>query len=347
MRLGLYIIASIILMSIVGTFIYTINPDNYTVSQFGTTVTIPVAVWIVLPMLILMIASIVHMMFYSTKNFLKFKKWEKETDILDNALYWSLLHEPKIHKFHVPLFKKRASLLSVSSINVNGAVDDISDKLRSALTLVTEINRGEYVDLKAKKLEKVLSKENPLVLQNLKNRLVKDEKFAEEVMQSKEAYSDELFNEALNKFSATATFPQAKRYLNIYTKEAFFILLSRIEKEDGLGLNKEMLDTFIVVLSSKMLCADYLKIATLMMHQLSPDENLKLWKEYQKRYDDAQIAYLYLLFDYEMIEKAGEYLEEHGENEFKRFRALFDLKQEHKKYKITDLMNIHHICDAE
>jgi hypothetical protein len=124
------------------------------------------------------------------------------------------------------------------------------------------------------------------------------------------------------------------------------MLLSRITKEDDLGLTKDILDKFIVALESKLICGDYLKIATLMMNELSPDENLKLWREYENKYADAQIAYLYLLFDYEMIEKAGEYLEEQDEKDFIRFRALFDLKQEHKKYKITDMMNIRHICYA-
>jgi hypothetical protein len=220
------------------------------------------------------------------------------------------------------------------------------DKLRGALTLVTEINRGEYVDLKARKLDKVLSQENPLVVKNLMNRLLKDLTFAEEVLQSKESYSEELFNEALKNFSLKTTFPKAKKYAHIYTKESFFMLLARITKEDDLGLTKDSLDAFIVALELKLACGDYLKIATLMMNELSPDENLKLWREYEKKYSDAQIAYLYLLFDYEMIEKAGEYLDEQGEKDFIRFRALFDLKQEHKNYKITDLMNIRHICYA-
>ncbi|CAA6803283.1 MAG: Unknown protein [uncultured Sulfurovum sp.] len=346
MRLGLYLIASIILMAIVGIFVYTINPNNYTISEFSLSITIPIAVWIVLPMLALMFASATHMMFYGTKNFFKFKKWEKDTSTLDDALYWSLLNEPKAHKFNLPLLKQTVSLLSVSCVKVDGAVDDISDKLRGALTLVTEINRGEYVDLKAHKLDKVLSNDNPLVLQNLKNRLDKDNTFPEEIIQAHASYDAELFAEALKKFSLETTFIKARKYAKIYNKESFFILLSRIGKEDNLGLTKEMLDEFIVALESKLTCADYLKIATLMMYELSPDENLKLWREYEGKYSDAQVAYLYLLFDYEMIEQAGEYLKEHGENDFKRFRALFDLKKEHKKYKITDLMNIRHICDA-
>ena len=86
-------------------------------------------------------------------------------------------------------------------------------------------------------------------------------------------------------------------------------------------------------------------IADISKKRFSPDENLKLFKAYAGKYNKAQTAYLYLLFDYEMIEKAGEYLNEHDPHEFMRFRALFDLKKEHTKYKITDLMNIKHICN--
>jgi len=347
MRLGLYIIASIVLMAIVGTFVYTINPANYGIEEFGVVVPpIPVAVWIVAPMLLLMVASIVHMMFYGTKNFFKFKKWEKDAANLDSALYWSLLQEPKSHKYNLPLLKQTASLLSVSSVKVDGAVDDISDKLRGALTLVSEIDRGEYVDLKAKKIAHLLSEENPLVVKNLINRLEKDENFAEEVLQNKEKYSEEIFSKALTKFASTVTFVKAKKYKDIFDTENFIFLLSRVTKENNIGLTKDILDEFIVALEPTLECADYLRVATLMMEYFSPDENLKLWREYEKKYSKAEIAYLYLLFDYEMIEKAGEYLDEHDEHDFKRFRALYDLKKEHKKYKITDLMNIRHICEA-
>ncbi len=346
MRLGLYIIASIVLMSIVGIFVYTINPGNYTIEEFGIPVTIPIAVWVVAPMIILMFASVVHMIFYSTRNFFKFKKWEKDTLSLDDALYWSLLHEPKAHKFNLPLLKQTASLLSVASVKVDGAVDDISDKLRGALTLVSEIERGEYVDLKAKKLANALSSDNPLVIKNLLNRLEKDENFVEEVLQNKDAYEKEVFDKALSLFVQKANFTKAKKYIKIFDKKALLTLLKRVNKDDNLELSKEILDEFITHLEPTLECADYLQISTLMMKHLSPDENLKLWREYEKKYSKAEIAYLYLLFEYEMIDKAGEYLDEHNEDEFKRFRALYDLKKEHKKYKITDLMNIHHICYA-
>jgi len=346
MRLGLYVLASIILMLIVGAVVYSIEPTNYSYSYLGFTMDLPVAVWITIPMFLLMLASIVHMMFYSTKNFFKFKKWEKEASKLNDALYWSLLHEPKTHKFNLPKLKESASLLSVASVTVDGTVDTVSEKLRDALSLLSEIDRGEYVDLKSKKLAHILSSDNPVVQKNMINRLNKVDTFAEEVLQNKDSYDENIFNLALIKLANEADFVKARKYVNVMNRESFLILLKRVTREDNLGITKDILDEFIVVLENELKCADYLFITTLTMKQLSPDENLSLWREYETKYPKAQISYLYLLFEYEMIDKAGEYLDEHEEEDFKRFRALYDLKKEHKKYKITDLMNVRHICDA-
>lgn len=345
MRLGLYIIASIILMTIVGVFVYTINPDNYNYDMFGIAINIPVAAWMVLPMFLLMMASLLHMMFYGTKNFFKFKKWEKDTNTLNDALYWSLLHEPQAHKFNIPLLKQSASLLNVASVKVNGTVDVVSEKLREALSLISEIDRGEYVDFKVKKIGKVLSMNNPLALKNSMNRLVKDASFAEVVLQNKEEYHPTVFQEALKHFVNTTTFVKAKKYIKLFDRETFLTLINRVTRENDLGLTKDILDEFIVALETELKCSDFLVISIVTMKQLSPDENLMLWREYEHKYPKAEITYLYLLFEYEMIDKAGTYLEEHDEADFKRFRALYDLKKEHKKYKITDLINIRHICN--
>lgn len=346
MRLGLYLIASVILMAIVGIFVYTVNPNEYGVEEFGISLTMPLAVWFVLPMFALMVASAVHMMFYGTKNFFKFKKWEKDSITLEDTLYWAILHEPKEHSFNLPVLKDTVSLLNHAHVKVDGDIYDISDKLKGALTLVRQIESGEHVDLKLEKLDKVLSENNPLVIKNIKNRLHQDEEFAEDILQTKESYSNQVFEEALKIFSSKATFPQAKKYVKLYNKESFFILLARIGRNEDLELTKDILDEFIVNLESSLICSDYLKIATLMMSKLSPDENLTLWREYENKYDDSQIAYLYLLCDYEMLEKAQEYLDEHNEGDFKRFRALLELKKLHKKYRIEDMMDIRHICEA-
>ncbi len=345
MRLGLYILASIVLMAMVGVFIYTINPNDYSNNFFGIYISMPVAVWVMIPMFLLMLASLVHMMFYGTKNFFRFRRWEKDSDKLNNALYWSLLNEPKQYKFNLPKLKETASLLQVSNIKVNGTVDGVSEKIQSALNILSELDKGECVDFKDKKLTEALSSDNPLVIKNHINCLKKETNFAEDVLQSKERYSDIVFKKALETFANSATFLKARRHSKIFNRDSFITLISRITRDDNLGLSTTILDEFIVDLNSELKCSDFLLIANITKKQLTPDENLKLFREYDKKYTKAQTAYIYLLFEYEMIEKAGEYLDEHDPHEFMRFRALYDLKKEHTKYKITDLMNIKHICN--
>jgi len=345
MRLGLYVLASIMLMGLVGTLTHIfINPNDYNSEVLANT-TLPVGVWIIIPMFLLMLASLVHIMFYGTKNFFKFKRWEKDSQTLTNALYWSLLHEPKPHKFNLPKLKASALLFQTSTIKVHGTIDGVSEKVQSALNIISELDKGECVDFREKKLAGVLSTENPLVIKNHINCLKKNSNFAEEVLLSKEKYGEEVFEKALDTFVKSTDLSKAKKYTKIFTRHSFISLMSRITRDDNLGITTEILDEFISDLHSELKCSDFLLIANITKKQFSPDDNLKLFKQYDKQYVKAQTAYLYLLFEYEMIEKAGEYLDEHDVDEFMRFRALYDLKKEHNRYKITDLMNIKHICN--
>ena len=345
MRIGLYMFASIVLMVVIGMFVFTFNPNDYEHIFFGVRVILPVAVWIIIPMFLLMIASIFHMMFYGTKNFFKFKRWEKDSNTLTNALYWSILNEPREHKFNLKRLKENASLLQVANIKLNGTIDGVSDKIQSALNIISELDKGNCVDFKEKKLAHRLSFNNPLVIQNHLNCLDKDKSFIDTVLQNKENYSSKIFDKALHIFATTANFPKAKKHLTIFDRDSFMTLVSRITYDEDLELTQPILNEFISELNTKLKCSDFLFIASISQKRFSPDENLKLFKSYEEMYHNAQTAYLYLLFEYEMIEKAGEYLHEHDPHEFVRFRALFDLKQEHTKYKITDLMNIKHICN--
>ena len=74
MRLGLYVFATLVLMVIVGGFTYTVNPDHYTLEMMGINFNFPVAVWVVLPMLLLFIFTLIHMFFYGLKNYFMLKK---------------------------------------------------------------------------------------------------------------------------------------------------------------------------------------------------------------------------------------------------------------------------------
>jgi hypothetical protein len=75
-----------------------------------------------------------------------------------------------------------------------------------------------------------------------------------------------------------------------------------------------------------------------------PDENLQLFRTYQEKDENAQNAYMYLLFEYELLDQVSNYLDEQGESEFMKFRALYQLKKSSNKYKLEDIIDIHSVC---
>ncbi len=342
MRLGLYIFAALTLMGIAAVLTYTVNPNNYIVEFMGINFNFPVAVWMILPMGVLLLFTAIHMLFYSLKGYFTLKKWQKDAATLEDALYWSLINEPKEQKYAIDEFKSSAVLLGKSSVEVLDAVDGLAPRLSKALNLINKIKSGEYVDLKENKMSKVFSEGNQYLVKNRVNRLQKDPEFVEEVMKSSSQYSKQVQKQALDIFARKETFFKARKYAKIFDAENLHVMLARAVHEEDMGLNAEILNDFVDAL--KLSCVDFVKIANVTKKVFSPTQNLALFKGYQKKYPKAQEAYLYLLFDYELLDEASAYLDEHEEHEFLKFRAFNELKKSHKKFKLEELINVNTIC---
>jgi hypothetical protein len=344
MRLGLYIFAALTLTAIMGAFAYTINPNNYIVEILGINFNFPVAVWFILPMVFLLVFTIIHMVFYSLKSYFKLKKWRKDAATLDDALYWSIVNEPKEQKYAIPEIASSAALLAKSNVTVLDTVEGLSPRLAKVLNITNKIKNGEYVDLKEHKMAKVFNEGNPLLIHNRLNRLKTDDKFVEDVMKSSSSFSDEVRAEALSIFAAKETFFKARKYHKIFDVKNFFVMLNRVHNngEEDVELTGEILNDFVSTL--KLSCQDYANIANITKKLFRPDENLALFKKYQEDNHKAQAAYLYLLFEYELMDKASAYLDEQDDYEFTQFRALYNLKQSHKNYKLENLIDIRAIC---
>ena len=342
MRLGLYIFAALTLMAIIGAFTYTLNPNNYIVEVMGVNFNFPVALWIVVPAFVLFVFTVLHMLVYGLKNYFQLKKWQRDASTLDDAFYWSLVKEPKEQNYFVSEIRDSAVILGKSTLDVTDHVDGINPRLSKVVNLINKIKSGEYIDLKEEKMSKVFSEGNPILIQNRLNRLEHDEKFVEDVMKSTDSFSDPVRKKALDIFAQHVDFVKARPFAKVFDVEHFFVLLSRTNEDEMLGLTGDILNDFVSVLPLK--CRDYVRIADATKRLFTPNENLEIFKRYQKENTKAQNAYLYLLFEYEMMEGIAAYLEEQGESEFVKFRALYDLKKADKKYRLEDLLDIETIC---
>jgi len=344
MRLALYIFATLALMGIVSAFTYTITPDYYAIELLGINFNFPIAAWVVAPMVLLFIFTLIHMFFYGLKNYFVLKKWQKDTHTLEDALYWSLVNEPKEQKYSIDEVGSSAVLLGKSSLNVLDNVEGLTPRLARVVNIIQKIKSGEYVDFKEEKMAKVFNQGNPILIQNRLNRLESDEKFVEDVMKSTSEYSPAVQAEALNAFASKVDFVKARKYAKVFNTQSFFVMLNRVTAEDMLELTPEILTEFVEALDIG--CQDFIKIAAVTKKYFNPEENLTLFRTYQLKNPKAQNAFLYLLFEYELLEQVALYLQEQEESEFIKFRAWYTLKQEHNNpYRLKDIIDIDSICN--
>ncbi|ADV46107.1 hypothetical protein [Nitratifractor salsuginis] len=337
MRLGTYFFTGLIFIVIATGVTYFFYPGYHSITLMGITLRLPVAVWIAIPLLLLFLLTLLHMAYHGSRDYFQRRKWIRDAQELQDALYWSLLREPKEHHYSMPQMKEGAPLLNVSQLYVVGNVHGLSDKLMQSIEWVKKIESGEYVDLKSKKVERFLSKENPLVVRNQLNRIDADPKFAEEVLQARESYDPAVAAKALDTLVARQDLYKLKRFLPMMEKRHFYQLLERVDRKEDIGFTSAMAEVFAKNFSLE--CPDFIRLLQTALRRFKPDENLALFKKLAKEKEEAQSAYLYLLFEYEMLDEAEKFLEEHDENEFKPFRALLILKREKHHFRIDDLID--------
>ena len=65
MKTKQFFLYSIVYIAIVAILVFTQQSSSYTLGLFGFTLTLPVAVWIVLPLILYMILAIFHIVFHS------------------------------------------------------------------------------------------------------------------------------------------------------------------------------------------------------------------------------------------------------------------------------------------
>ena len=345
MRLGLYTFASLALIGLIAGFAYTVNPGNYVYEIAGINLNLPIALWIAIPMLVLLVMTVFHMMYHSTKSFFARRKWIRDANELQDALYWSVLKEPKAHHFSIPEIKSGAALLSVSSLDILDSTEGLSDKLGKTINWVKKIQEGEYIDLKEKKIAKFLSRSNPLVAQNTLNRLQDNVEFAETVLMSPDAYTQEAVAKALEILVDKESLFKMRKFAKMLDGDAFTTLLERADAGEDIGLTADNIDYMAEQIELK--CSEYMRLARTTLKKLTPDENLSLFKKLATHKEAAENAYLYLLFQYEMLDDVKAYLEECEEDEFKPFRALYILKKGKYNYRVSDIIGSANVCNED
>jgi len=330
-----YTIAAFILMALVGAFVYTyVTPETTTIDLFGIPLpSLSIAVWVVIPLFVLYIASVLHFSFYSFLGSLSLRKYDKDYDkLIDSIVEAYLGKKSREHSFKTDRYALLGTLLEGTSLfpmaNIIGNTDN--EKINDVLKSIEKIKNGEVVDLKAYNL----LMENELVIQNERNKYKSGELTAEMILTNSTKYAEALKREVYIDYVKSASLPNIEKYKVLLSKESLYNILARVNAD---SFTLEISNEELVSLMNKLELSinDYIKLSSVISHSgMIPEQRMRLFETLSDENEDAVSAYLYTLFDLEVIAPVDEILENSQADEYKNFKAYRALKECNKNFSI-------------
>ncbi|WP_457596171.1 hypothetical protein [Hydrogenimonas sp.] len=335
MHLKRYTLAALLLIAAVGTYVYqVVTTADYSLDILGIHIDLPIAVWVVVPMVLLYLASLFHMTYYGFKAYMRRKRVTSDIEKLADALFWDILKSPKKHNY----FDKRIKPVGAA---LDYGCDDftkldkkaVHEQIRDAIDIITAIRHGEVLDLSKYKLDK----SNPYAIQNALNMLAHEPERAEEVLRRVPYYDAKVIRKAIEIFIEKADDKEIEKYQDFIDKEVFMHLIDTLD-----GREKEKMVTLATI--EKLLeriepdSCDYMVVSRKLVKHYTPHELLALFEKLLAKDEKAFSAYVFTLIEFEMLDKANELLQDTQRGEYLDFKAYLDLRKAGKHYPIDLLL---------
>lgn len=334
MGLKNYIIASIIFIILVFGFTHSLEFGEYTFSMFDYSLTLSVAVWVVLPLILLSVVTYVHILFYGLIKYFKIRALESDIDTTFSLIESKLLGKENKTFFKTKKLKELSNVLSQLEITASKEVFSSSnEELNKLVSSIQGINNGKYIGEKTIKTQE----NSTLGKQNLINKINEQVDFALEVVKKSENYDSNVVKVAFFKVLAEKSMTTVKKvYKNLtLDKEMVTKLFEKDRDNSDFSLdNSEILD---ILKNVKLNKSDYVEIAKNYKSTLNPDKIIDLFEKLSNQNEEATTAYLYILNEFEMVDKLREVLANTNENDYVPFKALLDLKDAGKHYNLEGL----------
>jgi len=337
MHLKRYTLASILLIAVVSFYVYKmVTPGTYTLDLLGINISLPVAVWSVVPMTLLFLASFIHILYYGIKDYFRRKRVSKDLDKLADALYWDILKEPKKHNYTDKEIRKIGLVLDMGCENfLKSDKRKCNEHIRDAIDIVTAIKHGEFMDIKKLNLDK----SNPYEIQNWLNLLKNEPIKAEEILRKYESFNKRVVKEATKIFVESANGQQLERFAHFIDNDIMMHLLdtmaSRSEKD---RISLEVIEK--ILMQKNSLDCDYLLLAKKLSKLYTPHALLSFFEKITTKDERAFKGYIFILIEFEMLDKANELLEDTQHDEYLDFKAFLDLRKAGKHYPLDIFLKL-------
>jgi hypothetical protein len=329
-----YVVFSILFIVAVYLYAFSLELGTYKITVLDISLPLPIEVWIIAPLVLLFVATILHLIFYGLIGAFKQRAINKDHDAMVSMLKAILLGKNSSKRFKTASFKNLSSILSQFDLSIKDSTFSSSDaELNKIVASVQDINTGKFVNDKSIKFSEL----SPIVTQNLLNKVNEQVDFAVDVLKKSENYNSEIVRQAfLNVIRDKSMTTVKKLYKNIKLDK--YLAKKLFEKDasnNEFGFTSD--EILSIVKSLNFLPEDYMFLAKNYETILQPDQIIALFEKLSTEIEEATPAYLHVLFEYEMIDKVREIVTPSEESEYTAFRALLDLKDAGKHYDLETI----------
>ncbi len=329
-----YTAAAFLLMILTGWYVYAfVSHESMGLDLFGIHLpAFPIALWVVVPLFLLYLASVVHMSYYSLVGSFHLRRYTKDFEKFAEALRDALLGKKNRHsEYKTERYATLGKVLDHCRIVPDTALSESgNEEIDGALKLLRDIEAGEHVDIRRFHLEN----DNPLVVKYHRNRFARGEVIAEDILSKPERYSRELAVEAYKSYVKDASLASIVKYKQYMSRDALEMILRRMNaKENGIEPDTEVLIDLIgqiEVSEDDFICGSIILAQTML-----PQQRITLFEKLSDVNEDAMAAYIYTLYDLEVVEEANNLLDGARSDEYLQFRAYRALKEANKNYSIN------------
>ena len=329
-----YIVFSVLFIGVIYGYTFSLELEDYKVTILDISLLLPVAVWIIFPLVVLFVATVFHILFYGLINAFKQRAVNKDKETMITLIKSNLLEKNPPKRFKTKAFKELSAVLSQFKLNVQDERFSSTDtELNNLIANIQDINSGKHVTDKSLKLNEV----SQLANQNLINKVNVQPDFAVDVLKKVENYAPNVIRKSfINVINEKSMTTIKKLYKNVkLDKELARLLFEKDAANNEFGFSSEEISKIVKDLDYTI--EDYLALARNYESILKPDQIIALFEKLSAEIDASTPAYLHVLFEYEMIEKVREIVDATPDSEYRSFKALLDLKDAGKHYDLESI----------
>lgn len=328
-----YIFYAIIYIAVVAIIAFSVNSGNFSITILGKEITLPVALWFSIPVAILVLLSALHMIYYSFKRFLEIRAVKSDLDLYDSFTKEVFLGLDSNKDFKTPYFESAIACLKALNPWQKQNISFKNESLQNAYDIFNKVNSGEACDLRPFKLPK----DNALFIQNEINKVCSDLKYAINVLGSKDEIKEKISSAARNEVVTKATFAQIKKLALKFDFSETKALINRYAEHD---IEMEGGDLLELLRAGNFSANEYLECAKILKKKVAPDSLISIFRETKNQNSACLEAYLYLLYDLQMIDDLRAALLACEGERFEKIEALLALRDAGKVLKADFIYNL-------